>query len=98
MSRLPTRNQAAATPAATTRVTMSVITIGGSGGSWCSATPVTGARKSTAKSPTMSTPPRTERAASTISGTVMIVGDSCGCTPSSQRFSPKKVISISRVM
>ena len=40
----------------------------------------------------------TESAASTISGTVITLGDSCGCTPSSQRFSPKKVISISRVM
>jgi hypothetical protein len=36
---------------------------------------------------------------STISGTVMMAGDSCGWTPSGQRLRvPTKVIIISRVM
>ena len=33
-----------------------------------------------------------------ISGPVITAGDSCGCTSFSQRFSPKNVIIISRVM
>ena len=44
------------------------------------------------------TPPSTDSAASTISGKVITAGDSCGWTSFSQRFSPKNVISISRVM
>ena len=39
-SRLPTRNQAAATPTATTATMIRVITSAGSGGSWCAASPV----------------------------------------------------------
>jgi hypothetical protein len=35
---------------------------------------------------------------STIIGTVITGGDSCGCTSSAQRFRPKNVMSISRVM
>ena len=68
------------------------------GGSTCSAVPVTGARKSTIQSLSSISPPRAESAASTISGIVITFGDSWGWTPSSQRFSVKKVISISRVM
>lgn len=44
-------------------------------------------------------PARTEPKARTIIGIVMVPGDSCGCVSSSfQRFSPKNVISITRVM
>lgn len=46
---------------------------------------------------------KTEPKARTIIGIVMVFGDSCGCgsCPSAsgfQRFSPKKVSSITRVM
>ena len=60
--------------------------------------PTTGASQSVIQSPSSSRPPSTESAASTISGTVITFGDSCGCTSSAQRFSLKKVMSISRVM
>ena len=42
--------------------------------------PVTGSRKSTIQSPISITPPSTDSAASTISGTVITLGDSCGWT------------------
>ena len=50
-----------------------------------------------------SPPAKTDPKASTIIGIVMDFGDSCGCGswPSAsgcQRFSPKNVISITRVM
>ena len=43
-------------------------------------------------------PAPTEPTASTIIGTVITAGDSCGWTPSSHRGRPKKVMIISRVM
>ncbi len=54
-----------------------------------------------------SPPAPTDPMASTIMGHVMVPGDSCGCgssfsrrfaRPGTQRFSPKNVISITRVM
>ena len=45
-----------------------------------------------------SSPLTTEAAPSSSSGTVITSGDSCGCTPGCQRFLPKKVSSITRVM
>ena len=45
-----------------------------------------------------SSPPRTDSAARAISGKVITLGDSCGCTSSAQRSLVKNVISISRVM
>ena len=50
------------------------------------------------QSPSSSRPPSTDSAASTISGTVITFGDSCGCTSDSHRFSVKNVMIISRVM
>ena len=87
-----------ATPTATTQVARTVTASAGMGGSWCGAVPTTGARKSTIQSPIRKTPPRTDSAASTISGTVITEGDSCGWTSLSQRLLVKKVISIRRVM
>ena len=43
-------------------------------------------------------PENTEPKASTIIGHVISAGASCGWVPGAQRFSPKKVISITRVM
>ena len=60
--------------------------------------PVTGASQSLIQLEKVSAPPAIDNAASTISGIVMILGDSCGWTPSRQRLSPKKVRIITRVM
>ncbi len=43
-------------------------------------------------------PATSDNTASTISGTVMISGDSWGWTPGSQRLVPQNVMNISRVM
>ena len=43
-------------------------------------------------------PRKAEPRASTIIGTVMVSGDSCGCWSSSQRFSPWKVMKNRRDM
>ncbi|CNL79507.1 Uncharacterised protein [Mycobacterium tuberculosis] len=43
-------------------------------------------------------PENTDPKASRIIGQVIRAGASCGCAPGAQRFSPKKVISITRVM
>ena len=43
-------------------------------------------------------PATTEPTASRIIGTVMTGGASCGCTLSSQRFSPAKVMNMTRLM
>ena len=87
-----------ATPTATTATTISVTTSAGTGGSSWTGVPTTGARKSTIQSPSSITPPSTESAARTISGTVITFGDSCGWASFGQRWSVKNVISISRVM
>ena len=99
-SRRPTNSQASTTPSSETAVTISatverrddVLGLG-------SGSPNTGSSQSASgNSETSRKPAATEPTASTIIGTVMTGGDSCGCTPSSQRGRPKKVISISRVM
>ena len=98
ISRRPTNMIAIATPTATMSTTRPVIASAGMGGSCSTSSPTTGARKSWIQPPTSISPPSTDSAASTIRGMVITAGDSCGCTSFSQRFSPKKVISISRVM
>ena len=51
--------------------------------------PTTGASHSGIQLPSSRRPPRADAAANSISGTVMTLGDSCGCTSSCQRFSEK---------
>ena len=94
----PMVNQAIATPTATTATMIRVSTSAGTGGSWWASSPTTGASQLTIQSPISITPPSTDSAASTTSGPVITLGDSCGCTSSDQRFWVKNVISISRVM
>ena len=73
-------------------------TSGATNSSCSSSGPTTGSSQSTIQSLSSSTPPNTDRAASTISGTVITGGDSCGWAPVAQRFSPRNVMSITRVM
>ena len=61
--------------------------------------PTTGDRKLTSRLSMIRNPPaQSEPIASTIIGEVMIGGASCGCTLSSQRRSPVKVMNTTRVM
>ena len=61
--------------------------------------PTTGARKSTSRLLRIRNAPATiDPMASTIIGTVITAGDSCGCACSSQRLAPVKVMSTIRVM
>ena len=61
--------------------------------------PTTGARKFTSRLPRIrNAPAPAEPMASTTIGEVITGGASCGCTESSQRRSPVKVISTTRVM
>ena len=61
--------------------------------------PVTGSNQCS-MSPTnnIAKPPKTDPNAKTIIGIVITAGDSCGCTSSFQRASPKNVIAIIRVI
>ncbi len=99
----PYWNQATPTPRTSETIVEAVTAVAETGEFPCS-NAVTGSSQSTNASPALKRPPaKTEPKASTIIGIVMIFGDSCGCgsRPSAsgcQRFSPKKVISITRVM
>ncbi len=66
---------------------------------WISWLPTTGSSQCSSVPPMANAPPdATEPIANTIIGHVMTFGDSCGCASGAQRFSPKNVISITRVM
>ena len=64
-----------------------------------SCAPTTGSNQCCSVPPIASSPPEaTEPIAKRIIGHVISFGDSCGCAFSSQRFSPKNVMIITRVM
>lgn len=95
----PYISQATPTPRSSTTIVEAVTAVALTG-EWPCANEVTGSSHFTKASLTLNSPPaKTDPTASTTIGSVMTFGDSCGCTSSGfQRFSPKKVISITRVM
>src|SRR3712207_4042170 len=98
-SRRPTNNQAATTPRTIATVTTSPTSAGATTCAASSGSPNTGSSQpESGKTDTSRAPAATEPTARTIIGAVITDGDSCGCTPSSHRGRPKKVMSISLVM
>lgn len=85
-------------PTATT-ARMTVVTTH-TGATWCtSCAPTTGSsQRSSVPLIANAAPDPTEPTASRIIGQVITFGDSCGCASGAHRFSPKNVISITRVM
>src|SRR5690606_24774296 len=70
---------AMATPSAMT-ATVESVTVRALTGGWPCSNPVTGSSQLTKRSPMLkNAPPNTEPTASTIIGTVITPGDSCGC-------------------
>ena len=86
-------------PTATTASARAVLTQAGRAWAVSSWAPTTGSSQCCREPPTANrTPENTEPTASRIIGQVIRAGASCGWVPGAQRFSPKKVISITRVM